>query len=91
MPDGVSPETWPVLAAFLALQVLITVPLVVYIKSNFDRQITFLQRLLDQAVADRDRLLTKLESHSEKMYGFTDAMTELRDAVKELTRARQGR
>ena len=91
MPAGVSPETWPILAAFLGIQVIITVPLIVYIRSNFDRQIAFLQRLLDQANADRDRLLAKLESHSEKMYGFTDAMAELRDAVKDLTRARQGR
>lgn len=87
MPGGVTPESWPVLAAFIVL----VSPFVVYIKISHDREVAFLKRLLDQVTTDRDRLVIKLEEGSEKLYRFTDAMTELRDAVKDLTRARQSR
>lgn len=88
--DGLSPETWPILAAFLVLQTLITFPLVRYIKIVHDQQIALLQKLYDAAQGERAALLKQVEVNSEKMWQFTDAMRELRAAVAELARARRG-
>jgi hypothetical protein len=87
--SGITPETWPVLLAFLVLQSLITLPLVRYIKASHEAQLALLQKLYDAAQVERGALLKQVEASSERMWKFTDVIEELRGAVKELSRERR--
>jgi hypothetical protein len=115
---GLSPESWPVLAAFLALQSAITLPLLIYIRTvneariadlkaqlgtmlaEKEAQIKLVQGVYGQATeyaqkrgdvlhAEKEALVKQLDANSAQMFRAVDALSELRDAVRELTRARQ--
>lgn len=115
---GLSPETWPILAAFLALQTLITVPLIVYVRNVHADQLTALGKSCDERIADlkaqqaaliviyqataeyaqrrgdtlhqeKLELQKLLDQNSQQMFRAVDALAELREAIKDLTRARR--
>lgn len=54
---GLSPETWPVLGAFLILQTLITWPLVKYIRESHKSQLDDLRAQVEAWKLDRDSQL----------------------------------
>jgi predicted nucleic acid-binding Zn-ribbon protein len=87
--EGLKPETWPVLLAFLVLQTLITLPLIRYIRTTHEAQIALLQKLYDQAQAERAALLKQVEETTQRIWKFTDVIESLREAVKDLARERR--
>jgi chromosome segregation ATPase len=87
--EGLRPETWPVLLAFLVLQTLITLPLIRYIRATHEAQIAMLQKLYDQAREERAALLKQVEETTQRIWRFTEVIEALRDAVKELGRERR--
>jgi ABC-type transporter Mla subunit MlaD len=116
--DGITPETWPILAAFLALQTLITVPLILYIRAGHNERVAdlkqqvadavkdreaqvatiraiyqaatdYAQRRADQLHQEKEALIKQLDGNSQQLFRAVDALAELREAVKDLTRARR--
>jgi hypothetical protein len=116
--DGITPETWPILAAFLALQTLITVPLILYIRAGHNERVAdlkqqvaetqkdrdtqiatiraiyqaatdYAQRRADQLHQEKEAMIKQLDANSQSMFRAVDALGELREAVKDLTRARR--
>lgn len=115
---GLSPETWPVLGAFLILQTLITWPLVKYIRESHKSQlddlraqveawkldrdsqlamtraiyqasIDYAQKRGDTLHAEKEKLIAQLDANSQQMYRAVEALAELREAVRDLTKVRQ--
>lgn len=115
---GLSPETWPVLGAFLILQTLITWPLVKYIQSIhkqaredqekacearinemrsqqaalmaiYQATVDYAQRRGDTLHAEKEALIAQLNANSHQMFKAVDALSELREAVRDLTKARR--
>jgi hypothetical protein len=56
--NGLSPESWPILAAFLVLQGAITWPLVKYIRGVHEAQIADLKATIAALTAERDRFIS---------------------------------
>lgn len=116
--DGISPESWPVLAAFLALQTFITVPLILYLRSITNERIADLKaqladlakmhetqlatiRAIYQAATDyaqrrgdllhteKEKLVSQLDANSQQLFRAVDTLSELREAIRDLTKARR--
>ena len=116
--DGISPESWPVLAAFLALQTFITVPLILYLRSVTNERIADLKAQMADLVKDREtqlatiraiyqsatdyaqrrgdllegkneKLVAQLDANSQQLFRAVDTLSELREAIRDLTKARR--
>jgi len=115
---ALSPETWPILGAFLVLQSLITFPLVRYIQlihkaqlealdKSCESRITdlraqqaalvtiytasteYAQRRGDLLHAEKETLIKQLDAMSQQTFRAVDALSELRGASQDLTKARR--
>lgn len=71
--DGASAESWPILAAFIALQTTITAPILGYIiKQNAD-----LRAQIEKRIADKDETIIKHEKEIVRLQDRSDLVVEM--------------
>lgn len=71
--EGASPESWPILAAFIGLQTTITAPILGYIiKQNAD-----LRAQIEKRIADKDETIVKHEREIVRLQERSDQFMEM--------------